>query len=88
MYNEAYFQHDEVLALAQRFTGLLEQGLDNTELPVGAFSMVTAAEQARLHQWNATAQPIAQPRTLPRARRRPRPCARRTQWPRSTRAVS
>ncbi|WP_339484397.1 amino acid adenylation domain-containing protein [Pseudomonas sivasensis] len=64
VYNEAYFQHDEVLALAQRFTGLLEQGLDNTELPVGAFSMVTPAEQARLHEWNATAQPIAQPHTL------------------------
>ncbi len=64
VYNEAYFQHDEVLALAQCFTGLLEQGLDNTELPVGAFSMVTAAEQARLHEWNATAQPIAQPHTL------------------------
>ena len=64
VYNEAYFQHDEVFALTQRFTWLLEQGLDNTELPVGAFSMVTPAEQARLHQWNATEQVHAQPHTL------------------------
>ncbi|QHF45746.1 non-ribosomal peptide synthetase [Pseudomonas sp. S35] len=64
VYNEAYFQHAEVLALAQRFTWLLEQGLDNTELPIGAFSLLTPVEQARLHQWNATAQPSAQPHTL------------------------
>ncbi|MBY8945010.1 amino acid adenylation domain-containing protein [Pseudomonas sp. SH10-3B] len=64
VYNEAYFQHDEVRALAQRLTGLLEQGLDNTGLQVGEFSLVTPAEQAQLQQWNATAQANAQPHTL------------------------
>ena len=64
VYNEAYWRHDEVQALAQRFTWLLEQGLENTALAVGEFSLVTPAEQARLQQWNATAQPVAVPHTL------------------------
>ncbi len=64
VYNEAYFQHDEVQALAQRFTWLLEQGLENTALAVGEFSLVTPAEQAQLQQWNATAQPTATLQTL------------------------
>ena len=64
VYNEAYFEHDEVLAMAQRFTWLLEQGLEDTALKVSEFSLVTPAEQAQLQQWNATAQPNAQPQTL------------------------
>ncbi|MGY2044274.1 amino acid adenylation domain-containing protein [Pseudomonas pergaminensis] len=64
VYNEAYFQHDEVLALTQRFTWLLEQGLEDTTLKIRDFSLVTPAEQAQLHQWNATAQPNAHPQTL------------------------
>ena len=64
VYNEAYFQHDEVQALAQRFTWLLEQGLENTALAVGEFSLVTPAEQAQLQQWNATALPTATLQTL------------------------
>ncbi|WP_242167242.1 MULTISPECIES: non-ribosomal peptide synthetase [unclassified Pseudomonas] len=64
VYNEAYFQHDEVQALAQRFTWLLEQGLENTALAVGEFSLVTPSEQAQLQQWNATAQPTATLQTL------------------------
>ncbi|WP_248731879.1 non-ribosomal peptide synthetase [Pseudomonas sp. MWU13-2517] len=64
VYNEAYFQQDEVQALAQRFTWLLEQGLDNTGLTLGEFSLVTPAEQAQLQRWNATAQPNTAPQTL------------------------
>ncbi|PRA25946.1 non-ribosomal peptide synthetase [Pseudomonas poae] len=64
VYNEAYFQHDEVSALAQRFTWLLEQGLEDTALKLAEFSLVTPTEQARLQQWNATAQPNPQPHTL------------------------
>ncbi len=64
VYNEAYFQHDEVQALAQRFTWLLEQGLENTGLALAEFSLVTPAEQAQLQQWNATAQPNTVPQTL------------------------
>ncbi|NWA67033.1 non-ribosomal peptide synthetase [Pseudomonas reactans] len=56
VYNEAYFQHDEVLALAQRFTWLLEQGLEDVALKISDFSLVTPAEQAQLQHWNATAQ--------------------------------
>ena len=64
VYNEAYFQHDEVAALAQRLTWLLEQGLEDTALTISDFSLVTPAEQARLQQWNATDQPVTQPHTL------------------------
>ncbi|WP_165447624.1 condensation domain-containing protein, partial [Pseudomonas antarctica] len=64
VYNEAYFKHDEVQALAQRFTWLLEQGLENTALTVAEFSLVTPDEQAQLQQWNATAQPSAATQTL------------------------
>ena len=64
VYNEAYFQHDDVKAMAQRFTWLLEQGLEDTELSVAELSLVTPAEQAQLLRWNATAQPATEPQTL------------------------
>lgn len=64
VYNEAYFQHDEVQALAQRFTWLLEQGLENTGLTLAQFSLVTPVEQTQLQHWNATAQPSTTPQTL------------------------
>ncbi|WP_430458764.1 amino acid adenylation domain-containing protein [Pseudomonas salmasensis] len=64
VYNEAYFQAGDVQALAQRFIGLLEQGLEDTALPIGEFSMLLPHEQARLQHWNATAQPNATPHTL------------------------
>ncbi|MDQ0703047.1 arthrofactin-type cyclic lipopeptide synthetase A [Pseudomonas sp. W3I7] len=66
VYNEAWFRHDEVQALAQRFTWLLEQGLANTALTLAEFTLVTPAEQARLQQWNATAHAPASPQTLHR----------------------
>ncbi|WP_248749120.1 non-ribosomal peptide synthetase [Pseudomonas sp. MWU15-20650] len=66
VYNEAYFQHDDVQALAQRFIWLLEQGLEQTGLEVRAFSVVPPGEQAQLQQWNATAQPYGTPQTLHR----------------------
>ncbi|WP_439864757.1 amino acid adenylation domain-containing protein [Pseudomonas antarctica] len=64
VYNEAYFRHDDVQALAQRFTWLLEQGLENTALTVAEFSLVTPAEQVQLQRWNATAQPTSELHTL------------------------
>ena len=66
MYNEAWFREDEVQALAQRFTWLLEQGLANTALPLAEFALVTPAEQLRLQQWNATAHAHAGTQTLHR----------------------
>ncbi|MBN1080243.1 amino acid adenylation domain-containing protein [Pseudomonas sp. 1079] len=64
VYNEAYFQAHDVQALAQRFIGLLEQGLEDTALPIGEFCMLLPEEHARLLHWNATAQPNATPQTL------------------------
>ncbi len=64
VYNEAYFQHDEVQALVQRFTWLLEQGLADAGLTVAEFSLVTPAEQAQLQRWNTTAQATASVQTL------------------------
>ncbi|KAF1011996.1 MAG: Polyketide synthase PksN [Pseudomonas fluorescens] len=55
VYNEAYLRHDDVQALAQRFTWLLMQGLEDSSLPVSAFSLVTPDEAAQLQQWNHTA---------------------------------
>jgi len=66
VYNEAYFQHDEVQAMARGFTWLLEQGLENPSLPVGECSMLAPEAQARLLHWNATAQPNALPQILHR----------------------
>ncbi|WP_122257389.1 non-ribosomal peptide synthetase, partial [Pseudomonas salomonii] len=66
VYNEAWFREDEVQALAQRFTWLLEQGLANTALTLAEFTLVTPAEQLRLQQWNATAHAPASPQTLHR----------------------
>ncbi|WP_455825986.1 amino acid adenylation domain-containing protein [Pseudomonas graminis] len=65
VYNQAYFQHADVQALAQRFSWLLEQGLEDTAREVGAFSLITPAEHTQLQAWNATAQPTAEPHTLP-----------------------
>ena len=64
VYNEGYFQHAEVQALAQRLIWLLEQGLDDSAVPVGELALVTPAEQARLQQWNATARPLVEPHTV------------------------
>ncbi len=64
VYNQAYFQHADVQALAQGFTWLLEQGLEDTAREVGAFSLITPAEHTQLQAWNATAQPTAEPHTL------------------------
>ncbi|AZE90089.1 non-ribosomal peptide synthetase [Pseudomonas orientalis] len=64
VYNEAYFEQAGVEALAQRLTGLLEQGLADTTLKVGEFALLTPQDQARLQQWNATAQANTTPQTL------------------------
>ncbi|KRP67731.1 non-ribosomal peptide synthetase [Pseudomonas orientalis] len=64
VYNEAYFEQADVEALAQRLTGLLEQGLADTTLRVGEFALLTPQDQARLQQWNATGQASTTPQTL------------------------
>ncbi len=64
VYNQAYFQDHEVQALAQRFSWLLEQGLEDTAREIGEFSLVTPAEHTQLQGWNATSQPNPEPHTL------------------------
>ncbi|MEQ5842845.1 amino acid adenylation domain-containing protein [Paraburkholderia acidicola] len=53
MYNRAYFEHDEVAAISQRFEHLLKQVLDDVAIPVARLALPTPAEAAQLMQWNA-----------------------------------
>ncbi|GFM84914.1 hypothetical protein PSCICO_03130 [Pseudomonas cichorii] len=52
IYNEAFFQADEVESLAERFMHVLEQGLKNPQLPVHGFSLPTPGEAQLLEAWN------------------------------------
>nr|BFD41005.1 hypothetical protein FFPRI1PSEUD_25040 [Pseudomonas sp. FFPRI_1] len=75
VYDSAYFQAEEVEALAARLIHVLEQGLEDVDLPVRQFSLLTAAECAQLEQWNATQRP---PAAEQRIHRRVEEWARRT----------
>ncbi|WP_459746292.1 non-ribosomal peptide synthetase, partial [Pseudomonas sp. 3A(2025)] len=54
VYNEAYFQADEVQALADRLVHVLEQALEHPERQVAQFSLSTPAERAQIDAWNQT----------------------------------
>ena len=54
IYSEAYFNADEVKALAERWLLILEQGLEAVNLAVADFDLSTPEETALLQQWNAT----------------------------------
>ncbi|MCV4289293.1 amino acid adenylation domain-containing protein, partial [Pseudomonas capsici] len=61
IYNEAFFQADEVESLAERFMHILEQGLQDPSLQVRAFNLPTPAEARLLEAWNQNhEQPAAQ----------------------------
>ncbi|MGY2402327.1 amino acid adenylation domain-containing protein [Pseudomonas sp. SDO5271_S396] len=64
VYNQAYFRQDEVQALVQRLTWLLERGVENTALKVQELSLITPEEDAQLQRWNATTQAYGAPKTL------------------------
>lgn len=64
IYNEAYFQSDEIEAMAERFLHVLEQGLDDDDLPVRGFLLPTPAEAQRLLEWNVPSVPYQQARTI------------------------
>ncbi|MCE0460638.1 non-ribosomal peptide synthetase [Pseudomonas uvaldensis] len=51
VYNEAYFEAVEIAALAERLLWVLEQGLENADLPVADFALSTPAEDSLLRQW-------------------------------------
>ncbi|WP_085589481.1 MULTISPECIES: non-ribosomal peptide synthetase [unclassified Pseudomonas] len=54
VYNEAYFDADDIKALAERLLWVLEQGLEDAGLAVADFSLATPAEAALLQRWNNT----------------------------------
>ncbi|MBI6806886.1 non-ribosomal peptide synthetase, partial [Pseudomonas syringae] len=53
IYNEAYFQHDEIVPLAERLQQVTEQGLANDQLPVHEFSLITKTDALQIRTWNA-----------------------------------
>ncbi|MBX8523012.1 amino acid adenylation domain-containing protein, partial [Pseudomonas cichorii] len=59
IYNEAFFQADEVESLAERFMHILEQGLQDPNLQVRAFNLPTPAEARLLEAWNQNHEQLA-----------------------------
>ncbi|MCU7645699.1 non-ribosomal peptide synthetase [Pseudomonas piscis] len=59
VYDRRYFQAEEILAMAGHLLHVLEQGLEDTGLPMQRFSLLTDADRSRLEQWNATGQASA-----------------------------
>ncbi|WP_236450329.1 non-ribosomal peptide synthetase, partial [Pseudomonas syringae] len=53
IYNEAYFQHDEIVPLAERLQQVTEQGLANEQLPVHEFSLISKTDTLQIQTWNA-----------------------------------
>ncbi|WP_191488514.1 non-ribosomal peptide synthetase [Pseudomonas sp. FEN] len=66
IYNEAYFQADEIEPMAERLQHVLDQGLANEQLSVRAFSLTTVAETRQLQAWNADQRSFAADRTIHR----------------------
>ena len=55
VYSRAWFSAEQVEALAARLLHVLEQGLQQPGLSIGAFDLPTPSEQAQLQQWNRSA---------------------------------
>ncbi|BBP70467.1 hypothetical protein PHLH6_24710 [Pseudomonas sp. Seg1] len=53
-YSPMYFEEGEVEAFAERLLSVLEQGLENPQLPVTEFGLLSPTETALLQQWNDT----------------------------------
>ncbi len=56
IYNEAFFQHDEIAPLAERLQHVMAQGLANEQRPVHEFSLISKSDHLQMQAWNA-AQP-------------------------------
>ncbi|OLF53510.1 non-ribosomal peptide synthetase [Pseudomonas chlororaphis] len=54
IYNEAYFQGEDIEALAERLVQVLEQGLAAPERPIAGLSLLAARDSALLQQWHAS----------------------------------
>ncbi|MFJ2485384.1 amino acid adenylation domain-containing protein [Pseudomonas sp. NPDC087639] len=64
VYNEAFFETDEIEALAARLLSILEQGLECPELSVSDFCLSTESESMLLQQWNDTRLECPQGQTI------------------------
>nr|UXB95131.1 non ribosomal peptide synthetase [Pseudomonas syringae] len=64
IYNEAYFQHDEIAPLAERLQHVIEQGLANPHLPVQGFSLIGKTDTLQMQAWNAGQPPFANDLTI------------------------
>ncbi|MBI0329292.1 non-ribosomal peptide synthase/polyketide synthase [Burkholderia plantarii] len=53
IYNQAYFEQDEIEALEQRFRHLLDQVLAEVARPLNRLAVVTPEERARIASWGA-----------------------------------
>jgi amino acid adenylation domain-containing protein len=54
VYNQAYFQRDEIEAVQQRLWGVLNAVLSDPEIHVERVPLVTSEDFARLAEWNQT----------------------------------
>nr|UXB94706.1 non ribosomal peptide synthetase [Pseudomonas syringae] len=64
IYNEGYFQHDEIAPLAERLQHVIEQGLANPHLPVHGFSLIGKTDTLQMQAWNAGQTPFANDLTI------------------------
>nr|UXB94752.1 non ribosomal peptide synthetase [Pseudomonas syringae] len=64
IYNEGYFQHDEIAPLAERLQHVIEQGLANPHLPVHGFSLIGKTDTSQMQTWNAGQPPFANDLTI------------------------
>ncbi|WP_248803854.1 condensation domain-containing protein, partial [Pseudomonas sp. MWU13-2100] len=64
IYNEAYFQAEQIEPMAERLQHVLDQGLADEQLAVRAFALTTRAEDQQLQAWNAGQQQFVADRTL------------------------
>ncbi|MFJ4143006.1 amino acid adenylation domain-containing protein [Pseudomonas sp. NPDC089734] len=54
VYHRAWFEGVEVEAITERLLQVLEQGLENPDLHVADFDLLTPVERRELSQWNST----------------------------------
>ena len=64
IYNDGYFQHDEIAPLAERLQHVIEQGLANPHLPVHGFSLIGKTDTLQMQAWNAGQPPFANDLTI------------------------
>ncbi|NJO16203.1 MAG: non-ribosomal peptide synthase/polyketide synthase [Thioploca sp.] len=64
VYNQAYFNAEDIKALQARFITILEAVLQNSVLPISALPIMTEQEAQQLQTWNNTTVPYPQDQTI------------------------